>query len=133
MTDVVTIQRDYAAPPERVFWAWVEVDLLSKWFGCGSDMLWTVHEWDVRVGGGIYVSLQFDTGPFEVKGEFEVVEPPTRLRYRWLPDQFVDVSISAVGDGSRVIVRHTGLSEMECPIVDAGWTAGLDQLDLIVS
>jgi len=56
--------------------------LLSQWFRCGQDKLWTVHEWDVRPGGAIRVSLEFDAGPFEVTGQFLVVDPPHRLRAR---------------------------------------------------
>jgi uncharacterized protein YndB with AHSA1/START domain len=129
MADVVSIEREYSAPPERVFRAWVDLDLLRQWFGCGPGMLWTVHEWDVRVGGAIHVSLDFDTGPFEVKGEFLVVEPPHRLRYRWSDNQTVDVAIAAAGTGSRVTVRHSGLAESECPVVDAGWSSALTQLE----
>jgi uncharacterized protein YndB with AHSA1/START domain len=128
VTEAVSLQRDYPHPPERVFAAWTDIDILRQWFGCGPGMLWNVHEWDVRPGGAIHVSLQFDTGPFEVTGEFLIVEPPHRLRYRWSGDQTVDVTIDGRPNGSRLTLVHTGLSVQECGIVDAGWTTALDQL-----
>jgi uncharacterized protein YndB with AHSA1/START domain len=128
MAETVSLQRDYPYPPERVFRAWTDVELLRQWFGCGPGMLWRVHDWDVRPGGAIHVSLDFDTGPYEVKGEFLVVEPPHRLRYRWADEQIVDVTVEALPTGSRLTLVHTGLSEMERGFVDAGWTSALDQL-----
>jgi uncharacterized protein YndB with AHSA1/START domain len=133
MPESLSIQRDYVAAPERVFEAWTRVDLLSRWFGCGPGMLWKIHEWNAQVGGTIHVSLDFDSGPFEVKGEFLLVEPPHHLRYRWSGDQIVDVCIEPVGSGSRVRVEHSGLAtDQECAVTDAGWTSALSQLrDLI--
>ena len=128
MTETLTLRREYPVPPPLVYEAWTDVRLLSQWFGCGPDMLWTVHEWDVRPGGTIRVSLEFDTGPFEVTGQFLVVDPPHRLRYGWLAEQIVDVTIEDWPGGSRLTLVHSGLSEMEMPIVTAGWTSGLDQL-----
>jgi uncharacterized protein YndB with AHSA1/START domain len=128
VTETLRLRREYPIPPQQVYEAWTDVGLLSQWFGCGPDMLWTVHEWDVRPGGAIRVSLEFDTGPFEVTGQFLVVDPPHRLRYRWLAEQVVDVTIEDWPGGSRLTVEHSGLSAMEMPIVTAGWTNGLDQL-----
>ena len=93
MSESVTLHRDYPAPPERVFDAFTNVELLSRWFGCGPGMLWTIHTWEPRVGGAIYVSLMFEKGPYEVRGEFLQVDRPRRLRYRFGPDQIVDVTI----------------------------------------
>ena len=128
MTETLRLRREYPIPPQQVHEAWTDVRLLSQWFGCGPDMLWTVHEWDVRPGGAIRVSLEFDAGPFEVTGQFLDDEPPHRLRYRWQAEQVVDVTIEDWQGGSRLTLEHSGLSEMEKPIVTAGWTSGLDQL-----
>jgi predicted enzyme related to lactoylglutathione lyase/uncharacterized protein YndB with AHSA1/START domain len=128
VSDAVSLQRDYPVPPERLYEAWTNVDLLRRWFGCGPDMLWTVHEWDVRPGGAIHVSLEFDAGPFHVTGEFLVVDPPRRLRYRWSGAQIVDVTIEPSAGGSRLRLTHTGLTHEECDIVDRGWTTSLQQL-----
>lgn len=128
MTETLTLQREYPVPPQSLYEAWTDVRLLSKWFGCGADMLWTVHEWDVRPGGRIRVSLEFDTGPFEATGQFLVVDAPHRLRYTWQEEQIVDVTIDDWRGGSRLTLVHSGLSETDMPIVTAGWTNGLDQL-----
>jgi uncharacterized protein YndB with AHSA1/START domain len=128
MAETLTMTREYPYPADRLFRAWTDIGLLTQWFGCAENMLWTVHEWDVRPGGAIRVSLMFDRGPFEVTGEFEVVEPPHRLRYRWQDDQTVDVTIEDIPAGSRLTLMHSGLSDFEMPIVTGGWTFGLEEL-----
>jgi len=129
MSEAVIVHRDYPVLPERVYEAWTRVDLLTQWFGCGPGMLWNVHEWDVRIGGAIHVSLDFGSGPFEVKGEFVVVDPPRRLGYLWSTGQTVDVTIEPHGQGSRLTVEHHGLAtDQECAITNNGWTSALDQL-----
>ena len=134
MSRRVSIQRDYAASPERVFEAWTNVALLEKWLGCGPRMLWKIHLWDVRVGGRIHASLEFEEGLFEVKGEFLVVDPPRRLRYRWSGEGIVDVVIEPHGSGSRVTLEHVGLStDEECQATSGGWTNGFEQLEQLLN
>lgn len=129
MTHTLELERHYDAPPERVFDAWIDVDLLTRWWGCAPDMLWTVHTWDPRPGGEIFVSLDFDDAPFEMRGEFLVVDRPSHLRYRWGDSEFVDVRIDAVGDGSHLRLEHSGLpDEQMYGIVTGGWTHAVDLL-----
>ena len=133
MRDPVVLIREFDAPPERVFEAWTTVDLLTQWFGCATDMLWTVHEWDVRPGGALHVSLDFDDNPYVVKGEFVEIDEPHRLVYAWENDQRVTVTIEPVGSGSRLTLEHAGLPNDEmCKIVTGGWTAGLTQIKAVL-
>ena len=123
------MERDYAAPPARVFAAWTEVDVLRRWFGCATDTLWNVHLWEVRVGGRIHVSLDFGGRPFEVKGEFLVVEPPRRLQYRWSENETVEVLIEPRGGGSRLRLTHTFPADAEGRSLRShGWSNALDLL-----
>jgi uncharacterized protein YndB with AHSA1/START domain len=128
MTETVVLERDYPYPAARLLRAWTDIQLVGLWFGCGPGMLWTVHEWDARVGGRIHVSLTFSSGPFEVVGTFVIVEPPHRLRYEWRNGQVVDVTIEDRPSGSRLTVVHSGLSEMEFGVVSSGWDFGLGEL-----
>lgn len=129
MTERVVLERRLAHPPQRVFEAWTDVEVLRRWFGCGFDMLWDIHEWDVTVGGGLRVSLNYDGTPFVVEGEFLVVEPPHRLRYRW-GQETVDVAIAPDGDGCLLTLRHEGVASDEmCGVLTAGWTSSLIQLN----
>jgi len=127
-TETLTLQRDYAAPPDRVFEAWTDPDVLALWFGCATEKLWQVHEWDVRAGGKLHVSLDFDGVPFAVHGEFVVVDPPHRLRYRWSNDEMIEVTIEPHGTGSRLHLAHTFRPGPEGAVRTEGWTWSLGQL-----
>jgi uncharacterized protein YndB with AHSA1/START domain len=128
-TDTLVFERAYRAPPTRLFLAWTRIDLLARWFGCASDRLWNIHEWDARVGGRLHVSLEFDGKPFEVRGEFLVVEPPSRLSYRWAEDEIVDVVIEPRGMGSQLRLTHTFPNKPDArDILTMGWSTSLTQL-----
>jgi uncharacterized protein YndB with AHSA1/START domain len=132
-TQTVTLERDYPAPPARLFEAWTDVGILRRWFGCGPGMLWTVHEWDVHPGGTIHVSLEFPHGTFHARGAFLVVEAPHRLSYSWqgdgMPEEQVEVRIAPHGSGSRMKVVHSKIPADRDPAIQTGgWTSAFDHL-----
>lgn len=128
-TDSLVFERDYRAPPARVFLAWTRIDLLSRWFGCAPDRLWTIHEWDARVGGHLRVSLDFDGKPFEVRGEFLVIDAPSKMTYRWGRDETVDVVIEPQGTGSHLRLTHTFPARPGAQdILTTGWSSSLTLL-----
>lgn len=133
-TRTVVLTREFSASPKKVFAAWTDLDMLTKWFGCATDMLWNVHTWDVRTDGPIHVSLDFDGTPYEVRGRFVVVDEPTRLQYEWEAGQMITVDIEAIENGSRMRLEHRGLpnEEME-QIVTGGWTEAMTQIHTVLS
>jgi uncharacterized protein YndB with AHSA1/START domain len=129
-TDSLVFERDYRVPPAKVFLAWTRIDLLSRWFGCRPDQRWKIHEWDARVGGRLHVSLDFDGKPFEVRGEFLVVDAPSKLTYCWGADEFVEVVIEPRGTGSHPRLSHTFPERPGArDIPSTGWSSSLTQLD----
>lgn len=133
-TVTVTLDRTYLAPPERVWAAWADVDLLTKWWGCAADMLWNVHAWDFRVGGDVHVSMDFDGTPYEVRGRFTDLEPHRLIRYSWEGGQVITVTIEPDGDGSRMTIEHAGLPDEQMgEIVTGGWSASVEQILAVLS
>lgn len=128
-TESLVFERDYVASPSRVFQAWTRSDLLRRWFGCAPDRLWKIHVWDARVGGRLHVSLDFDK-PFEIRGEFLIVDEPSNLRYRWGPEEIVDVMIEPRGTGSHLRLTHTFPTKPHArDILTQGWSSSLTQLE----
>jgi uncharacterized protein YndB with AHSA1/START domain len=78
----VTVQRTFAAPPERVYRAWLEPELLRRWLTPFDDL--ARAEVEERVGGRYRVWHEKDGEP--VGGfEAEVLElvPAERLVFKW--------------------------------------------------
>ena len=129
MTDRFILEREFAARPEDLFNAWTDATMLSRWFGCSNDQLWNVHAWDVREGGPINVSLDFDGKPYEVRGEFLIVDPPRHLRYRWEADETVDVTFEPRGSGTLLRLEHRWQPTKEDrSMINSGWNNALEQL-----
>jgi uncharacterized protein YndB with AHSA1/START domain len=128
--DSVVLEHAYDLPPALVFRAWIDPMIVGQWLGCADDRRWTVHTWDARAGGVLHVSLDFDDGRYDVRGEFLIVEPPHHLQYRWTREEIVDVTILAVGPGSHLRLEHRFPANAEARArFAAGWTHSLDQLE----
>jgi uncharacterized protein YndB with AHSA1/START domain len=95
-------------------------------------------EVDLRVGGRYRIGNRLPDGTVVwITGEFEVVEPPSRLVYTWLVEgksaprdhSLVTVRFEARGDGTEVIIVHERIdSEETRRDHEGGWTGCLDGL-----
>lgn len=75
----VSIVRDFDAPPERVFRAWTDPELVVKWLGPESVTM-RIDSWDARTGGSYrYAALQNGEEVAAFYGSFHEVRPAERL------------------------------------------------------
>ena len=147
-TAVVRVERILHAPPDRVFRAFLEPDLLRQWIA-PSDLTVDQVTVDPRVGGRIDVWHSrngVSTGKFE--GLFLRIDPPRELVYRWAfvgtePekegeyfDTLVTVRFRPESEGrTHVYVVHEKLEELQrgAPHVYVqlvpGWTECLGKLE----
>ncbi len=98
----LTLTRRIAAPPERVFDAFVAGDQLSLW--CAPRGM-TVPKvaLDARIGQGYRLTMEArDHTTFTVTGEFQELERPTKLVYTW---QWVDDAMPALETRVRVVLK----------------------------
>jgi uncharacterized protein YndB with AHSA1/START domain len=86
----VRIVRDFDAPPEKVFRAWVDPELVVAWLG-PKDTTMRLDTWDARTGGSYRYAAE--RGGEEIAsfyGSFHEVRPPSRLvqtfTYEGAPD-----------------------------------------------
>jgi uncharacterized protein YndB with AHSA1/START domain len=77
----VIIKRVFDAPPELVFKAWSEPQLVAQWFGpCEVNM--SVRELDVRPGGALRMEGQCGAGSnVRIEGKYREVEEPDWIVY----------------------------------------------------
>jgi uncharacterized protein YndB with AHSA1/START domain len=82
-TDLV-FERTFNAPREQVWKAFMEPDLIPRWWGPMGTTT-TVAEMDVRPGGKWrYVSHAPDRDDVSFFGEYLEIEPPERFRWTFL-------------------------------------------------
>lgn len=146
----VRVERTLRAPPERVFRAFLDPDLIRGWMA-PDDLTIDRVSVEARVGGRIEVWHSRNgasTGKF--LGSFVRIDPPRELVYRWAfvgtePekgeyfDTLVTVRLAPLaGDRTRIVVVHEKLEELRrgAPHVHGrlvpGWNNCLDQLDRVL-
>jgi uncharacterized protein YndB with AHSA1/START domain len=135
MTDTtITITRTVAAPPERVFDAWTDVEQLAAWWW--PQFAGTTYAVDARAGGGYRIASPAIGAT--VTGVYTEVDRPRRLVFTWVwqdddsPEQAVEdtVVVTFEPEGSATVVRVDHTSEAHEPEGGAvlGWNDVMDRL-----
>lgn len=137
----VRLHRVLAAPPEKVYRAFLDGPALAKWlppygFTC------TVHQLEARVGGTFRMSFtNFTSGNgHSFGGEYLELEPNERLRYT---DRFEDpnlpgtlevtIALKAVSCGTELNITQSGIPEaIPLEACYLGWQESLAQLAKVV-
>jgi uncharacterized protein YndB with AHSA1/START domain len=140
---VVEICRHLDAAPERVFRAFTDPALVSRWLKPAPEIGLSVLQLDFCVGGGFRFAYAVPGGQtMFVNGVYRTIEPPTRIVFSWNiepPDEHagvqseVTVGIAADGDGTELRIRHVNLSRPGAAARHTqGWHGALDQLTALV-
>ena len=139
---VLRLERRFAAPVEDVFDAWTSPVVLRRWWA--AQPTWTSPgcEVDLRVGGRYVLRMQDDaSGALHVvAGEYREIERPRRLVYTWAwqgddgphpgRESVVTVEFHADGDGTTVVLEHSGLpDELSRERHARGWCGTFDNLE----
>jgi len=133
--DVLEMERDIRAAPERVFRALTEPEELLEWWGKRGTMIRAENE---RRPGGRY-RFEFrlpDGGTAVLTGEYRVFDPPRRIVKTWNNSMFPDVpnvvefSLEPIPGGTRLKLRHSGLAATPAARADYenGWIGVFGQL-----
>jgi uncharacterized protein YndB with AHSA1/START domain len=135
---VLVVRRLLAATPERVFQAWTDARLLSRWFFAGET--WTAKvENDPRVGGAYRIDMITPEGVVHTQsGVYRAIDPPRRISFTWsnelVGDTLVVIELSARGDRTELVLTHY-LPEQE--VVERmhreGWEGCLASLERLLA
>lgn len=113
-TVAVTVERILAAPPEALFKAWVEPELLSKWmFGPAVRNEEIVNLANhLEVNGRFSYIIKRDGKEFNHVGKYLVIEPFSRLSFTWgiegisVDESVVDIHFYEAEGGCRLVLKH---------------------------
>ncbi|HEX5663179.1 MAG TPA: SRPBCC family protein [Xanthomonadaceae bacterium] len=141
MPSTIRLHRVLAAPPERVYRAFVDPGAICKWLP-PNGFTCTVHELDAKVGGRYRMSFtNFGTGNSHAfGGEYLELVPGERLRYS---DRFEDpnlpgemtttVTLKKVSVGTEVQIVQEGVPDViPAEACYLGWQESLALLKNVV-
>ena len=111
----VIVRRRFAAPPELVYRAHTEAELIRRWMLGPAGWTMPVCQSDPRPGGKIrYEWSNGDGRGFYLTGEFVALEPFRRIVHVErmhlpdpTPDNHIDTTFEADGGGTRMTARMT--------------------------
>lgn len=141
---VAEVRRRLSAKPERVFSAFADPALVSRWLTPSPQIKLAVLAFEFRVGGAYRFAYHVADGQvMTVNGTYRAIDPPSKIIFSWNiepPDEHaglqseVIVAITPVGNGSELHIRHAQLDLAGALERHAGgWQATLDNLDALLT
>ncbi|WP_209373954.1 SRPBCC family protein [Brevibacterium renqingii] len=140
----VTITRDFAAGPDKVFRAHVDPELFVKW--CGPDTITnTIREWNPTTGGNWSYVASDDNGEYGFFGSFHEVRENERIVQTFTFEGFPDavnleiLTLTALGDGRTRLTSTSAFDSLEsrdgmvASRMEHGIVEGYNKLDRLLA
>jgi uncharacterized protein YndB with AHSA1/START domain len=142
--NVAEVRRLLAASPAKVFAAFADASLVSRWLTPSPDVALTVLEFDFRVGGAYRFAYSVpDRSTMFVNGLYRAIEPHSTIVFSWNiepPDEHagvrseVTITLTPQGTGTDLLIRHEQLTQPGAAERHAvGWRGAVDQLIVLAS
>jgi uncharacterized protein YndB with AHSA1/START domain len=143
LNECAQVRRRLAAGPARVFAAFADPAMVSRWLRPAPEVQLTVRRFDFREGGRYeFIYAVPDGTRMVVGGAFTRIDAPSKLAFTWViepPDphagieSMVIVSIDPDGAGSMLEIRHLNLARPDAITRhSAGWQGAVGQLAALV-
>jgi uncharacterized protein YndB with AHSA1/START domain len=137
------VRRRFAAAPEKIFAAFAEAHLISRWLSPSPEITLTLLQFDFRVGGTYRFAYHLPGGETViVGGAYRSIEPPSKIVFSWIiepPDEHagieseVTVTITPDDGGTELVICHEKLMRVDATDRHAeGWRGALDRLAVLL-
>lgn len=134
------LTRHYAAPPEEVFRAVTDPDMLAQWWGPEGVRVESGDLDFTRTGAWGSVMINGEGGRYKVTGQVTHVDPPRSVGFTWAwhddedrrgAESHVTFTVEADGAGGTTFrLQHMDLPDAEAAENhNRGWTSSLNKLD----
>ena len=137
--DILEVQVNLPASPERVYRAWTEASELAHWFRGSHEGHLEIHEFDCRDGGGYDLTMVNPNGDrYHLAGTYLKLEPSRRIEMTWTwkfdgettPPSTVSLDLKPLGEGTLLIIRHEKfMSADDRDNHQSGWEPCLQNLE----
>ena len=141
---VAEVRRHLAATTAKVFAAFADATLVSRWLTPSREVGLDIVQFDFRVGGTYRFAYRVPgRAPMVVSGVYRAIEPPSRIVFSWdiePPDEHagvrseVTVTLTPEGTGTALLIRHAQLTAPGArERHDAGWNGAVDHLAALIA
>lgn len=145
--DPIIVGSYFAATPVRVFQAWTDPNIVTKWFGRVPNFLHSATI-DLRPGGAWqFIESKDEEKSIGFEGAYLTIEPNARLVFTWsqviihatgeresTPYSQVEIVFTPKGNGTEIRLVHSAIqSEDIGRRVGGGWESAFKTMSALLS
>jgi uncharacterized protein YndB with AHSA1/START domain len=146
-TYTLSLTRDFNAPREKVFQAWTDPEIITKWFG-PKGVSTESAQIDLKVGGRYQFTLKLPDGKISNHhGEYREIDPPHKLVFTGILDgqscsgseglyaeTLVTIELQDLGSSTRLTLTHEFFPNEESKEShNMGWNGSFDCLEEVLA
>ena len=135
----LTVRHACAAPPARVFEAWVAPSIASRWLFATPAGRIIRCDLDPRPGGVLVITGRRAGDDVEHRGAYVEVDPPRRPVFTFSVPKYsrvvttVTIDILPAGTGCELTLVHEGVLPEWASQTEQGWSDLLARLEQVVA
>jgi uncharacterized protein YndB with AHSA1/START domain len=123
----IRVERRYAAPPARIFDAWLDPAIAGQWLFATASQPMAVVELDARVGGAFRLADRRGGSDLDFAGRYLEIVQHRRLAFRlrsprYVIDSRVVVDLAPQGTVCTLALTHDGLARDDAQRLENRWT-----------
>lgn len=134
----LTVRRTIRAEPQKIFEAWLDPAMMTKFMSPRPDMVVREARSDPRVGGTFFVLMVGDKD-YPHSGTYKEVTRYSRLVFTWeapwsAPDTTVEIVFTPIAGGTEVMLTQVKFMSEESRLSHTeGWAGILEKLETAVT